>query len=131
MREKILSQDFDVAKTALEESKKKKNVNLVCMSLKHPELLIKIQAVEALNEPRDKASVPCLTEALQLNHGFRTGGSEVEAFSAEFNRNVALLLQKLTRLDFHLGPTLSDTDIKQIIQRSTQWWTSYQRRYSK
>src|SRR5215211_736791 len=91
MREKILSENLDVAIEALEESKKGKNVNLVCLSLKHPDTLIKVRAVAALDELRNKTSVPSLIEALRLNQGFHTGGAEEESFKAELNRNIVSL----------------------------------------
>ena len=38
MKEKILSKDFKIAQDALEENKKQKNIQAICMSLKHQSL---------------------------------------------------------------------------------------------
>ena len=124
MTEQILSKDFAVAKQALDENILLKNCELVRLSLKHQSLIIKRQAAEALAELEDRRSVPYLIEALENNQFLLRGGSETKILQSKLNKAIVLALEKLTGLDFATEDTVTDSDIKQIIQKSKHWWNS-------
>lgn len=122
-REKILSKDFNEASEALEENVRRKKSGLVRMSLQHPSLIIKRRAAEALRKLKDRASVPSLIEALELNQAVYVGGTETELLQDELNRAIVSALVEVTGIDVQLGPTLSDRKISEVITKSKKWWS--------
>src|SRR5438067_7048823 len=67
MRERVLSEDFPTAQKALEENRKRKDIQAICLSLENPLPGIKRQAAEALKILKDKAATRCLVKALENN----------------------------------------------------------------
>jgi HEAT repeat protein len=128
MRERVLSKDFAVAKEALEENKKRKNVEMIRLSLNHYSLIIKRLATEALAELGDKGSVPSLIRALENNRVTLRGGTETQVLQSELDRAIVSALEKLTGLSFSKNSVLSGGDIKQIIERSNLWWNANKQR---
>lgn len=131
LEEQVLSTDYRVAKQALEESLRRRNVAAIRLGLKNHSLLIKREAADALRGLMDKASVGHLIEALENNQVVYRGGSETLYFQAELNKALAFALEKLTGIDFHTGRSLSQAEIKLVLDRGKQWWVSYQRRHAK
>ena len=128
MKENTLSKDFAVAKEALEENKKRKNVEMIRLSLGHSSLIIKRLAAEALAELRDKASVPSLVKALENNQVTLRGGTETQVMQSELDRDIVSALENLTGMGFPENVVLSSSEKKQIIERSNQWWNANKQR---
>jgi hypothetical protein len=124
MSEKILSKDFAVAKEALNENKRLKNVEMIRLSLKHYSLIIKRLAAEDLAELGDKGSVPSLIEALEKNQGLMRGGIETLGLQAELNSAIVSTLGKLTGMSFPSQKSLTGTQIKQVIEQAKLWWNA-------
>jgi HEAT repeat protein len=123
MREMILNQDFSTAQKALQENTKQKNVQAVCLSLKHHSLLIRRQAADALRSIQHKSAVKCLIEALEDNQVVYFGGTETQIEQDELNESIVLTLKSLTGLDLPAKPKFSAAEIKQVIQKSKEWWS--------
>jgi len=123
MRERILNKDFSIAQRALEENTKQKNVQAVCLSLKHQSLLIRRQAADALRSIQHKAAVKCLIEALENNQVVYLGGTETQVEQDNLNESIVLALKSLTGLDLLAKPKLSAAEVKQVIQQSKEWWS--------
>ena len=151
MQEKILSNDFSIARRALDENIKQKRIIAIQMSLKSRFLDIRRGAADAIKEINNKASIPALIEALEGNYNARyTGGLEMHALKTELNRSLLSALQTLTGLTFpeghELSPTqealapliqivnaprpveppvgheMSEAQIKDVIQECKRWW---------
>jgi hypothetical protein len=121
MRERILSKDFLTAQTALEENKKLKNVQAVCLSLEHPSLVIKRQAAEALQALKDKAAIKCLVSALEKNQVVLLGGSEMKIEQGRLNESIVSAINAITGLSLPAHPQLSQEKVRKIKAKTEQW----------
>ena len=98
MKERVLSQDYDVAEKALEENKKQRDVKAVCLSLKHRAQSLRIKAAEALGSIRSKKAVACLTETLKDNQTFTPVDTESTLFRDKLNKSLIEALRAITGL---------------------------------
>jgi hypothetical protein len=131
MQERILNKDFKTAMSALEENMLQKNTSLVCLSLKHPSLIIKLKAASALNKMGAKTAIPHLIQALEDNQVVRSGGTEVQLLQKELNEPIILALTKMTDKQVPSGKIHSDADIQNVINESKEWWEKNKLKYEK
>jgi hypothetical protein len=143
MEEKILNNDYSVAKKALDDNKEQKSVKAIQMSLKNRFLDIRKQAADAIKELNDKPSIPALIEALEDNYQARySGGLEMESRKSLLNKSLLSALEMLTGLTLPEGHELSPAQaalqpiigsnaeghelsvaqIKEVIQEFKRWW---------
>ena len=99
MTDRILSYDYHIAMAALEENRRQKNSQAVCLSLKHRSLVIRRLAAEALGELQAKSSVQCLIEALENNQTVLLGGSETVIEQDMLNEAIIGATEKITGLE--------------------------------
>lgn len=127
MKERVLSQDYDVAEKALEENKKQRDVKAVCLSLKHRAQSLRIKAAEALGSIRSKKAVDCLTEALKDNQTFTPVDTESTLFRDKLNKSLIEALRAITGLKLPVRKKYSfvqDPEVEKIIKRIEQWQKS-------
>jgi hypothetical protein len=121
MRERILSEDFSIANKALEENKKLKDIQAVCLSIENPFLEIKRQAAEALGKFKDRAATQCLVRGLESNRVELLGGSEVVGLQVAVNRSIISALEAITGLTLPASPRPTPIEITKIKARINQW----------
>lgn len=129
--ENILAEDYEVknknesAKNILRENIKKRDGMLICISLFHKDLKIRIEAAKALGEIGDRRAVPCLVDAFENN--ILAMISMYEIFDYKLNESLLNSLEKLTGLSFKskdiswTGPEYPH-DMMDIINAYDKWW---------
>lgn len=128
--EKSLSKDSKIAEKALDQFIKQGKTDLICISLKNWNLLIKKSAAEALKNAGDPSAVPAIIRELEENQGLlRPGGSEEQMLQGEVIRILVEALEKSTGQYYgskELGPPEDIVDspqvIDEIVKKSKKWW---------
>ena len=128
--EKSLSKDSKIAEKVLDQFVKQGMTDLICISLKNWNLLIKKSAAEALKDAGDPSAVPAIIRELEENKGLlRPGGSEEQVLQGKVIRILVEALEKSTGQYYgskELGPSEDIVDspqvIDEIIKKSKKWW---------
>ena len=121
MNERILSKDFSTAQAALEENKHNKNLQAVCLSLKHRSLIIRKLAAQALGELKAKSSIQCLIEALEQNQTALIGGTETDIEQDKLNEAIIDATEKITGLELKNKKALSRKEIRIALGKIKRW----------
>ncbi len=128
--EKSLSKDPKIAEKALDQFIKQRKTDLISVSLKNWNLLIKKSAAEALKDAGDPSAVPAIISKLEENQGLlRRGGSEDQVLQGEVIKILIEALEKSTGQYYgskELGPPediLNSPKVTaEIIKKSKKWW---------
>jgi HEAT repeat protein len=121
LKERLLSKDFTVAKSALEEVIKKKHAALTCLALGNSDWLIRSSAGKALRQLASDESVPCLIDALEKNQDIISGGSEALNSQEELNTDLVNALVRITQLPLEKKKKYEKFEIEMVIRESKQW----------
>lgn len=124
----IVSKNYDTAMKALKVAVASRDTKSIRMGLTNPIFSIRTASAKALGELCDAACVPALIAGLENNQGGVAGGTEIQIFQTELNREIIAALKKLTSLDLSVtSDTPSRKEIAEIIVRVRKWEKDRQR----
>lgn len=123
----ILARDYYTAKKALDEAVQKKDLATIALGLKGFSFEIRKDVIAEIKKLDDKNFILDLIEALEVNQGDLSGGSETQHLQQELNSLLVSALEQLTGLCFSYTENSSKDDVERIVKQSRDWWKIYKK----